>query len=227
MRAEGDAVFSNKRFRRAVRGGRRRARIIVAKAAHRLAARREDEGALVRREIREARADAPGAPGAREGRRAHCGFGWDRGAERQTKSYDSLNGGVAGSTSFDNILEPNDNRTNTKPVVVERGPRPRMTPHVRVPARGLAAAARPLVGPRREEVPHALDGVEGAPRHDDGGGDTAMPSSPFRPVGLDAPAVDAALAPQSVPAEPKDQRPYKRAVRARAEARALLEQESH
>ena len=54
-----------------------------------------------------------------------------------------------------------------------------------------------------------------------------MPSSPFGPVGLDAPAVDAPLAPQSVPAEPEHERPCKRAIRARAEARALLEQESH
>ena len=41
-----------------------------------------------------------------------------------------------------------------------------------------------------------------------------------------APAVDAALSSQSVPAEPEHERPHERAVRARAEARALLEKQS-
>ena len=52
-------------------------------------------------------------------------------------------------------------------------------------------------------------------------------SSPLGPVRLYCPAVDAALSSQSDRAEPEDQGPRERAVRARAEARALFEQESH
>ena len=125
--------------------------------------------------------------------------------------------------SIDDVLEPNNVRAQSKPVVVERGPRPRMPAHVGIPPRGLAPAARgALVGPRREEVPHALDRVERAPRHNDGRGDTAMPAAALGPVALDAPAVDAALSSQSDRAKPEHERPRERAVRARAEARALL-----
>ena len=45
--AEGNAVFSNTRLRRAARLGRRRARVVVAERVHARAARREDEGALI------------------------------------------------------------------------------------------------------------------------------------------------------------------------------------
>ena len=81
--AEGDAVFSNTRLRRAVRGGRRRARIIISEDSHAFSARREDEGALVRRETREARADAARALARARavGRTRLLG---DRCAERQT-----------------------------------------------------------------------------------------------------------------------------------------------
>ena len=92
--------------------------------------------------MREARADAAGPLGAREGRRAPRGFGRDRSAERQTESDDALDGGVARLASLDDILEPNNVRAGGEPVVVEGGPGARMPAHVRVPARGLAAAAR-------------------------------------------------------------------------------------
>ena len=101
-----------------------------------------------------------------------------------------------------------------------------MSPHVCVPVGRLASAARPLVGARREKVPQTLDGVEGIARNKDSGGYAAMPSSPLGPVGLYCPAVDAPLPSQSDRAEPEHERPRERAVRARAEACALLEQPS-